>query len=38
MRKIYNYFFVKKEGETISIGQLIIFGAVLITACVMFGK
>ena len=32
MKSIYNYFFMKKEGETISIGQLIIFGVALITA------
>jgi hypothetical protein len=29
MKKIYNYFFKKKEGETISIGQMIIFGVFL---------
>lgn len=29
MKKTYNYFFNKKEGETISIGQMIIFGIFL---------
>lgn len=35
MRLIYNYLFLKKEGETVSIGQLIIFGAILIVTLIL---
>lgn len=38
MKSLYKYFFEKREGETISIGYLIIFGASLITALYFFGK
>lgn len=31
MKSVYDYFFKKKDGETLSLGWIIIFGSILIT-------
>lgn len=36
MNKIYNYLFKVKNGETIPVGYIILFGAALITALLYF--
>ncbi len=35
MKKIYDYFFKKKDGETLSLGWIIIFGSLLIIALLL---